>query len=263
MRRSATLLGPIAGVFAAIAITTTMDATGLSVFSALPLFPLILFFWWLQHISRCSMGFVWGQWNHYGLAILYPGVGLSGIGLISAALGAVDTSHTHWEKAWLNFGLISISTILVGLLTEEGFFRGWFWASLERAGKPARQALVWSSGAFALWHVSAVTLNTGFNPPLAQVPVYLINAAVIGVIWGSLRWISGSVVVTSVSHGLWNGGAYVLFGFGSKTGALGVRDTAIFGPEVGILGLVFNLMFVAALWFFAQRVCVVRTERSA
>ena len=117
--------------------------------------------------------------------------------------------------------------------------------------------------AFALWHISAVTLNTGFNPPVAQIPVYLVNAAVIGAIWGVLRWMSGSVVVTSVSHGLWNGGAYALFGFGSKTGALGVRDTAIFGPEVGILGLVFNLMFVAALWFFAQRVCVVRTERSA
>ena len=263
MSRSATLLGPIAGVFAAIAITTTMDATGLSVFSALPLFPLMLFFWWLQHISRCSMGFVWGQWNHYGLAILYPGVVLSGIGLISAALGAVDTSHTHWEKAWLNFGLISISTILVGLLTEEGFFRGWFWASLQRAGQTAGQALIWSSIAFALWHVSAVTLNTGFNPPLAQVPVYLINAAVIGVIWGSLRWISGSVVVTSVSHGLWNGGAYVLFGFGSKTGALGLKDTAIFGPEVGVLGLVLNVFFAVGLWFLVRGLAISPREKPA
>ena len=254
---------PIIGVVAAVAITATMDATGLSAFSALPLCPLMLLFWYRQHLSRRRMGFVWGQLSHYGLTVFYPVTVIGGITLVSLALGGIDLSHTNWGKAWLNFGLISVSTTLVGLVTEEGFFRGWFWASLERAGKPARQALVWSSVAFALWHISAVTLNTGFNPPVAQIPVYLVNAAVIGAIWGVLRWMSGSVVVTSVSHGLWNGGAYVLFGFGSKTGALGVRDTAIFGPEVGILGLVFNLMFVAALWFFAQRVCVVRTERSA
>src|SRR5262245_38010408 len=263
MNRSATLLGPIAGVFVAIAITTAMDATGLSAFSALPLCPLMLLFWCLQHIPRRGMGFVWGQWSHYGLAMLYPGVVLSGIGLISAALGAVDTSHTHWEKAWLNFGLITVSTILVGLLTEEGFFRGWFWASLQRAGQTAGHTLIWSSIAFALWHVSAVTLNTGFNPPLAQVPVYLINAAVIGVVWGFLRWISGSVVVTSVSHGLWNGGAYVLFGFGSKTGSLGVKDTAIFGPEVGALGLVLNVVFAVGLWFLVRGLAIFRREKPA
>jgi len=98
-----------------------------------------------------------------------------------------------------------------------------------------------------------VTLNTGFNPPLAQVPIYLLNAALIGAIWGFMRRISGSVIVTSVSHGFWNGGAYVLFGFGSETGALGVKDTAIFGPESGFLGLVFNIIFIAILWLFAQR----------
>ena len=263
MNRGAALMMSIAAVLAAIAITTTMDATGLSMFSALPLFPLMLLFWCLQHIPRRSMGFVWGQWSHYGLAILYPAIVLSGLGLISAALGAIDLSQTNWQKAWLNFGLISVSTILVGLLTEEGFFRGWFWASLELAGQTVDRALIWSSIAFALWHVSAVTLNTGFYPPVAQVPVYLINAAVIGAIWGLLRRISGSVIVTSVSHGLWNGGAYVLFGFGSKTGALGVTETAIFGPEVGALGLVLNLVFAVGLWFLVRGVRVSCTEKPA
>ena len=209
------------------------------------------------------MGFVWAKGSHYGLAILYPLVVLGAIVFVSAALGAVDLSHTNWAKAWLNFGLISISTVVVGLLTEEGFFRGWFWASLEQAGETPGCTLFWSSVAFALWHVSAVMLPTGFNPPLAQVPVYLVNAAIIGAIWGILRWISGSIIVTSVSHGLWNGGAYVLFGFGSKTGALGIRNTAMFGPEVGILGLVFNIIFVAILWLLAQRMCAARTHTPA
>jgi hypothetical protein len=63
---------PILGVLAAIAITTTMDATGLSAFSALPLFPLLGLFWYLQRLSRVEVGFAWGQWRHYGLAALYP-----------------------------------------------------------------------------------------------------------------------------------------------------------------------------------------------
>jgi len=39
-----------------------------------------------------------------------------------------------------------------------------------------------------------------------------------------------------------------LFGFGTHVGALGVKNTGIFGPEVGILGLAVNLIFALALW---------------
>jgi len=50
------LLPAIAGVFAAIAVTTAMDATGYSLFSALPLFPLALLFWHAQRIPRRDIG---------------------------------------------------------------------------------------------------------------------------------------------------------------------------------------------------------------
>ncbi len=40
------------GSVLAIAITTAMDATGYSMFSALPLFPLATIFWFLQKLSR-------------------------------------------------------------------------------------------------------------------------------------------------------------------------------------------------------------------
>jgi hypothetical protein len=132
-------------------------------------------------------------------------------------------------------------------LGEMALFRGWLWASLKRAGVPQIRILLWSSVAFALWHLSWATLTTG-KLPIGQVPVFNINAAVLRIIWGLMRWIAGSVVVTSVSHGLWNGLDYVLFGFGTKLGILGIANTAVFGPEVGILGLVVNLVFAAALW---------------
>ncbi|MGO9210031.1 MAG: hypothetical protein ACLPXM_00545 [Terriglobales bacterium] len=42
--KATALRGPILGVLAAIAVTTAMDANGLSAFSALPLFPLMALF---------------------------------------------------------------------------------------------------------------------------------------------------------------------------------------------------------------------------
>lgn len=238
----------VLGVLVAIAITTAMDANGLSAFSALPLFPLMALFWYLERLSRRSMGFVLGRWRHYGMALLHPALVLGAIAIIAVLTGAVDLSHSDWRKASLNCALIGASTILVAILTEEGFFRGWLWASLERAGKSRRAVLIWTSLAFSLWHLSAVTLATGFDLPASQIPVFMVNAAVLGAAWGLARAISGSVVVASVSHGVWNGAVYSLFGFGTKVGALGIKDTALYGPEVGLLGLALNIAFVAILW---------------
>jgi membrane protease YdiL (CAAX protease family) len=243
---------PLLGVIAAIAITTAMDAADLVSFSALPLAALLALFWYLQRLSRVEVGFVWAKARYFGLALLHPLLVIGVITAIAFAAGAVDVGHTDWQRAALNFVLMTISTTLIAIVTEEGFFRGWLWASLRRTGQSASGALLWSSLAFAAWHLSAVLLPTGFNPPPAQIPVYLVNAVVIGAIWGMLRMISGSVLVASVAHGLWNGMAYVFFGFGSMMGALGIEQTAIYGPEVGWLGLAGNLIFATALW----RLCV-------
>jgi membrane protease YdiL (CAAX protease family) len=245
---NANLKWPILGVLAAIAITTTMDATGLSAFSALPLLPLLILFWFLQRFSRTDVGFTLGNWRHYGLAVFYPVIVIGAVAGIAAATGAVDLSKTNWDKAWLNCARVALATFLVVILTEEGFFRGWLFASLRRANVSPTRTWVWSSGAFALWHLSAVALDTGFNPPVAQIPVFMVNAAVMGLVWGLLRWISGSVIVASLSHGVWNGFAYIFFGFGKKVGALGIVNSAIYGPEVGVLGLVINAAFAFALW---------------
>jgi CAAX protease family protein len=185
--------------------------------------------------------------------VLYPLVVLGLLVIITAMTGAADLGQADWRKAGLNFLLVAVTTAVVVTVTEEGFFRGWLWASLERAGLKPGRILVRSSVAFALWHLSAVTLPTGFDLPAKQIPVFMLNAAVIGAIWGLLRWLSGSVIVSSVSHGLWNGGAYVLFGFGTKAGALGIKNTALYGPEVGVLGLALNLVFAAALWRWWKR----------
>ena len=146
----------IVGIIVAIAITTTMDATGYSMFSALPLFPLAGLFWTLQKFSRAEIGLVWGPPYAYGLAIAYPVIVLGLIGLIALAAGAVDTSEADWNKTFFNMAVMSSTGVIIGMITEEGFFRGWLWAALKRAGKSDTYVLVWTSLAFTAWHISAI-----------------------------------------------------------------------------------------------------------
>jgi membrane protease YdiL (CAAX protease family) len=244
---------PFVGALVAIAITSTMDLTGLTMFSALPLFPLMFLFWWLQRLTRSETGFAWGRPWHYGLAILYPLTVLGAAVLIAQGAGATAVSEIDWQKLGKNFLLMSLTGSAVLVLTEEGFFRGWLWGSLGRAGKSPTATLAWSSIAFAAWHWSWAILDSGLDLSVMQVPVYLTNAALMGVVWGLLRWISGSILVASVSHAVWNAIAYSLFGAGPIAGILGVENKALFGAEVGLLGLILNLAFSLALWSWWKR----------
>ncbi len=243
------LLRPaVAGTLTAIVITTTMDATGYAVFSALPLIVLTGLFWFLQKFTRKEIGLTWGDWRSYGWALAYPLLVLGLAAAIAAIFGAIDTSKADWDKTLFNIGIMSSTGVLMVMLTEEGFFRGWLWASLQRSGKSDRQVLVWTTLAFVTWHLSAVALDTGFDLPAREIPIFLINGTILGLVWGVLRMVSGSVLVPAVSHAVWNGIDYPLFGFGEKIGALGITDTHLYGPEVGLLGIVLGAAFLALIW---------------
>jgi membrane protease YdiL (CAAX protease family) len=246
-------LVPILASLAAIAVTSALDATGLTLFSALALFPLLILCCLIWRNSRISLGLVWGKGRDYTLAIVYPVAIVGACALIALASGAATFEHTHWHKTAINFGLLLVQGILVGLITEEGFFRGWLWASLDKIGFHRLSILAFTSVSFGLWHVSLVTLAKGFILPPSQAVLYIVNVAVIGSIWGQMRSLSGSIIVTSVSHALWNAGTYVLFGTGTFAGALGIAHSQIFDAEVGIVGLCLNVLFSGLLWWFQLR----------
>lgn len=241
---------PIGGSLVAIAITAVMDANGYAMFSALPLIPLFFLFWYLQGFSRTDIGMVWGGARSYLWGIAYPVCVLGAVVLIAASAGAIDASESDWNKALLNIVLMSTTGIIMVTITEEGFFRGWLWASSTRAGLSERQVLVATTVVFVVWHITAITLDADFSVPPAEVPIYLVNATLLGLIWGTLRMVSGSIVVASVCHALWNGLTYPLFGFGQKVGALGIKEIHLFGPEVGVLGIALNLAFFVLMWRF-------------
>ena len=134
---------PIIGVVASIAVTTAMDATGLSTFSALALLPLMLLFWYLDRLSRTQMGFRWGRGRDYALALTYPICVMGAVAVIACLCGATDFSRTDWRKAGLNLAIMTLSTVLVAIVTEEGFFRGWLFGSLRKRGLTSVRILLW------------------------------------------------------------------------------------------------------------------------
>jgi len=134
------------------------------------------------------------------------------------------------------------------MITEEGLLRGWLWSSLKRAGQSNKAVLLWATFAFMVWHISAISLDTGSDLPAREIPIYLIRGTILSLIWGIMRMVSGSVLVPAVSHCVWNGIDYPLFGFGEKVGALGITETHLYGPEVDLLGIVLGVAFLTLLW---------------
>ncbi len=90
---------PIIGIAIAIAATTTMDASGLSAFSAFALLPLMLLFWYFEGLSRSQMGFKWGRPADFALALLYPVVVIGLIAITATFAGAIDLSKTLVPKS--------------------------------------------------------------------------------------------------------------------------------------------------------------------
>jgi membrane protease YdiL (CAAX protease family) len=238
----------VMGVLIAIAVTTTLDASHLSAISALPLCPIAAVLWRLDRFSREAVGMTWGRSAVYTWAVTYPVVVMALLAALAVAASDANVTAIDWSKGLRGAAVMGGATIVAALLTEEFFFRGWLWAALERCGLRERATLVASSAAFAAWHISAVVLPTGFDLPARQIPTFLASAFTLGLVWGLIRLRSGSIVASSVCHGIWNGLAYSFFGFGTKSGAFGIEHTAIFGPEVGVVGLALNLLAVALLW---------------
>jgi uncharacterized protein len=250
---------PVIGTLVAIGASAVMDAVGISNFNVLPLIVLFFLYWYLQHLSRVEIGLTWGHLRDYGAAVGYPVLALAIIGLIAWLSGATKVAAIDWSNTLGNLALQLGLTIVFAIVTEEGIFRGWLWASLQRAGSGRSRVLILTAVAFAAWHVPDVILPTDFRPPPSEAPIYILNVVAIGVIWALMRECSGSIVVTSVSHGVWNALTYVLFGVGSTVGTLGIHNSAVFGPEVGLVGFGINVLFAVVLWVASSRAAAVET----
>lgn len=201
----------------------------------------------LMRFSRREFGLALGRGDAYLMALLYPIVVMGIICVALLAAGKIQGIEMTALEVAKRLSIMFVGTVLGSLITEEGFFRGWLWGALEKSGRTSWITLIWTGVVFGLWHIPVAIMESDFALPASVIPVYIANAILLGFNWGILRLVSGSILVASVSHGLWNALAYVLFGFGTKTGALGVTSYSVFGPERGFVGLILNLAAFALL----------------
>lgn len=228
------------GLAAAILAPALELATG----SPLPYLLILTFLaglaWSLWKLTRKEFGWSWGGKAHI-VAAVYPAIAMALPVLAALVFGRISYGYEDSMPLLAKLGLMTLSTWIGVLITEEGFFRGALWGMAMRAGWTNRRTLIWTSLAFTAWHVGVPIIEEGFILPAGQIPIYLTNVLLLGLTWGTLRLATGSLLVPITAHAVWNGLAYIFFGYGVKTGALGIQPINVYGPERGILGIVVNL----------------------
>ena len=248
--RAAYKIGLIGYVLLMICSTVTPIIFNNESLQAMIIFPIILILAYWTKMNGKELGLEFGSLRDYIWAILYPLSICSVIIVIALATGNISGVQYSSETTGM-IAYLFIYTLILAFTTEEGFFRGWLFGILERGKLNPKLILLFTGLAFASWHLPLFFLNSSFT--WSMLPIYITGGIIGGVTFGLLRYISGSIIVSSFSHALWNAVVYILFGFGSTVGILGIEMTNIFSPESGLLGLAFGLVFMAVLWYWASK----------
>ena len=243
-------MGLIGYVLVMICSTVTPIIFNNESLQAMIIFPLILILAYWTKMNGKELGLEFGSLKDYIWAILYPLSICSVIIVIALVTGNIGGVQYSGETTGM-IAYLFVYTLILAFTTEEGFFRGWLFGILERGKLNPKLILLLTGLAFASWHLPLFFLNSSFT--WSMLPIYITGGIIGGVTFGLLRYISGSIIVSSFSHALWNAVVYILFGFGSTVGILGIKMTNIFSPESGLLGLAFGIIFMAVLWYWASK----------
>lgn len=240
---------PLIASVAAIAVSPILQiTTGQAVLYTFWLAVMMMALWVMQRLTLREVGVTTGDSQSYLIALAYPLILIGCIVLGAWAAHLVDLEDYSASTVFRRLSLNFLVTFVLALITEEGFFRGALWGSCVRAGFSPAKTVIWTSVAFGLWHFAVPFIDPDFAQPLSKVPQYVIGSTAFGVAMGLLRLRSGSFVVPSICHALWNAAVYTFFGAGEKGGQLGISDPVVWDPERGYAGLVLVILGSTLLW---------------
>ncbi len=219
----------------------------------LPLLFLMIGFAGGARLGRSVLGLRRGR-GHYRSATLQPLLVVAGVMSLAVVLGTAELGEANPGTLALQVSTMALLSAIGVLLTEDGFFRGALWGLLERAGRSTDAVLLWTAGAYALWYAPLLLLDEGLRGGSTEaIAVHTLNLFLLGLCWGTLRLLSGSLLVVAWAHGVWNGLTYTLFGFAGAEGAMSVSDPLRFDPERGWAGVALNAAAFLLLWRRWQR----------
>jgi CAAX protease family protein len=244
---------PVLGSAGAIVISPLLSlATGQGALYNLWLAVMLAILWAKLRLTGREIGLTVGDATSYLVALAYV-AGIVGLVALGAwATNAIDLTNYSAATVARRLSLIFLVTFALTLITEDGFFRGALWGSCERAGFSPAKAVIWTSVAFGLWHLVVPIIDPDFSQSAFKAPQYVLGSTAFGIAMGLLRLRSGSIIVPSACHGLWNATAYTLFGTGEKSGELGVADHSLWDPERGYAGLILALVAAGVLWAWVR-----------
>lgn len=244
---------PLIASIGAIAISPLLVVTTMQgAFYNLWLAVMMIALWAAQRLTKREVGIAVGDPESYVVALTYA-VGIIGCVALGAwATQLIDLKDYSATTVFRRLSLNFLLTFVPALITEEGFFRGALWGSCVRAGFTPTKTIIWTSLAFGLWHFAVPIIDPDFAQPFNKVPQYVIGSTFFGVAMGLLRLRSGSIIVPSFCHALWNASVYTFFGAGEKMGQLGIADPSIWDPERGYAGLVLATLVAVLLWWWVK-----------
>lgn len=163
----------------------------------------ILLLVWIVRLTKVPiadyLALKWPSWRELGLGAGALALVLGITSLIASALGEqtpafIGDTFTSAQAAGL-LSLLVFSFVFLGPLQEELVFRGFFFAGFAPAIGPW-PAIVLTSAVWALSHGQYEWFFVG-------------EIFALGVLFGWLRWRSGSIILTFILHAFVNGMAVV------------------------------------------------------
>ena len=159
----------VAGLAALVGSPLLEVATGQDLLYGLWLAVLMVGLWTAQRLSRREVGIALGDPASYLIAIGYVAGILGAVALGAWASGLIDLDHFSSGKAFRRVSVNFLVTLVLALVTEEGFFRGALWGSCLRAGFSPAKTVVWTSVAFGLWHAAVPLIEPDFAQPAGKI----------------------------------------------------------------------------------------------
>jgi hypothetical protein len=229
-----------------------MKLTGDDTWYALPLLTALIAVWWRGKLTGAQVGLRGGR-GFYGHATLLSLAVVGSVVWLATLAGTTRVAETPLRLLTIQVSSMAVLTAIGTMVTEDGFFRGALWGVLDRAGRSPDEVIIWTSTASVIWYVPILWLTPSPVLGAEAFLVHIINLWLLALCWGVLRLVSGSVLVAAWAHGLWNGLAYTLFGFGAARGAMGVVDPLRFDPERGWAGIAANATALLIMWRWWRR----------
>lgn len=191
---------PLLGFVIALVLTAFVPFwTGKTSLQVTLLFPLILIFAYYTKMNAKELGLTFGEKKEYLIAIAYPLISALIVIILATVSGNLGKITTSFATLSAFLGLF-FTTLILTVTTEEGFFRGWLFGVMEKYEYSPKSIILLTALAFMIWHIPLFIIGSEMQGAYHMIPLYLSTVFTGGAVMGAIRYRSGSIIVSSLSH---------------------------------------------------------------